>query len=145
MSTPPRPGFPPPYPRPDMLSDGYEAFKTHEAHREAAELVRGKHFTEWIPELNRLRAEKNDDEALSLLMECIAATERGAQFSGREPAPDYTKRAAIIFRRRKDYQAEIDIIERWELACPPELRGPGATQEPLIARKAKARELLARQ
>lgn len=142
---PPKPDMPPVYPRPDITAGaGFEDLQRHDALRDQAEQVAGYHFTEWVPVLDRLRAEKQDDEALALLMEIIAATERGARFSGREPAPGCTHRAAVILRRRKDYQAEIDLIERWERACPPERRGPGATQGKLAERKRKARELLSR-
>lgn len=142
---PPRPDLPPYFPPPHLSGGaGIEDFRRHDALRKQAEQVDGRHFTEWVPVLDRLRAEKSDDEAMALLMKCIAATERGARFSGREPAPGYTHRAAVILRRRKDYRAEIDLIERWERACPPELRGPGATQDKLTERKRKARELLAR-
>ncbi|MDV6012307.1 hypothetical protein [Haloechinothrix sp. LS1_15] len=64
--------------------------------------------------------------------------------SGREPAPAYTHRAAVIYRRRKDYDAEIAIIERWCAACPPERRGPGATQQELLTRLERAKELRAK-
>lgn len=138
--------MPPNYPPPDLgAGAGFEDFQRHDALRDQAEQVAGRHITEWVPELNRLRSEGDDDEGLALLMECIAATERGARFSGREPAPGYTHRAAVILRRRKEYQAEIDLIERWERACPPERRGPGATQGKLAERKRKARELLERE
>ena len=74
--------------------------------REAAErevsMVRGRHYVDWIPELDRLRSEKRDDEGLVLLMECIDAAERACAFSGREPAPGYTHRASVILRRRGD-------------------------------------------
>lgn len=111
---------------------------------ERAGQVRGRSYVEWVPELDRLRAQKDDDQALGLLMDLIEAAERAARVSGREPAPGYTERAAVIYRRRKDYAGEIAIIERWEGACPPERRGPGATQGRLAERLAKARALAAR-
>ena len=77
---------------------------------EAAGQVRGRHFTEWIPLLDQMRKEKRDDDALALLLECIGATERAAAIEGLDPAPGYTERAAIIYHRRRNYDAEIAII-----------------------------------
>jgi hypothetical protein len=59
-------------------------------------------------------------KALDLLGALLTAAEHEAEISGREPAPAYTERAAIIHRKRRDYAAEIAVIELWEGACPPE-------------------------
>lgn len=107
--------------------------------------VRGRHYVDWVPTLNELRSAGRDDEALELLLDIIDAAERAAVVSGREPAPGYTERTAVIYRRRGDFASEVAIIERWQAACPPERRGPGATQGRLADRLVKARELLARQ
>lgn len=110
---------------------------------ERAGKIRGKHFTEWIPELNRLRSlgAPAEDKYLALVLDCIEATEQAAVYSLREPAPGYTERAAIVYRRRQDYASEIAVIERWEAVFPPSKRGPGATQGKLAVRLAKAKEL----
>ncbi len=94
-------------------------------------LVRGRHYTEWVPTLDELRSSRDDDGALALLLECIDAAERAARVAGMEPAPGYTKRAAVIYRRRKDYASEIQVLERWEAAAPP--RYKGAMKERLAA------------
>lgn len=99
--------------------------------------TRGLHYVDWVSEIDHLRSTKNDQEAESLLLDCVAAAERGALVSGREPAPGYTNRLAIIYRRQKRYADEVTIIERWEAACPRERRGPGQLADRLV----KAREL----
>lgn len=109
---------------------------------DAAGWVHDRHYTDWIPVLNELRAEKNDEEGLALLMECIDAAERSAAIIGQEPAPGYTRRAAVILRRQGRLEEEIALIERWERACPPERRSPGVTQSKLEERKSRAGELL---
>lgn len=93
--------------------------------REAAALVRGRHYTEWVPTLDELRSRGADheNEYLALLLEIIDATEREAAYSGLEPAPGYSIRAAVVYRRRGDIDAEIAVLERWLRACPPERRG----------------------
>ena len=99
--------------------------------------TRGRHYLEWVPELDLLRSTKNDQQAESLLLDCLAAAERGALVDDREPAPGYTNRLAIIYHRQKRFADEVEIIERWELACPRERRGPGKLADRLV----KAREL----
>lgn len=96
------------------------AYAVSDATENRASQVRGRHYTEWVPELDSMRTEGRDDEALEILLECIAAAERGARVMGRQPAPAYTTRAAIIYRRRKDYASEVAILERWKAACPPD-------------------------
>lgn len=105
---------------------------------EAAGMVRGQHYTEWIPTLDALRTEHRDDEALDLLYDIITATERAAELQGIEPAPAYTKRAAVIFRRRRDYANEVTVLERYAAACPP-----GRGDDGLMRRLDKARKLAA--
>lgn len=107
----------------------------------------GKPMWDWLPYVEQLA--KGDaaeaDEALSLVYALIAVAERESVVSGREPAPAYTERAAIMHRKRKEYAAEVAVIERWERACPPEQRAPGAVQAKLIQRLVKAKDLADRQ
>ncbi|MEH1096653.1 hypothetical protein [Micromonospora sp. CPCC 205739] len=97
---------------------------------DAASQVRGRHYVDWVPILDQWRKERRDDESLALLVEIIDAAERAARVAGREPAPGYTKRAATIYRRRKDYAAEVAVLRRWLAACPPG-RGSAAIEERL--------------
>ena len=106
---------------------------------EAAQF-RGKHYTDWVPELDRLRREKRDDELLELLLGILDATDRHASVTGREPTPGYYKQAAILYRRSGRIAEEIEIIERWERACPPGFHP--APDGWSTVRKARARELL---
>lgn len=111
--------------------------------RELKGQVRGKHYTEWVDAIRQLKRDGMADEALELLLECVGAAERDRD--GREPAPAYTLMAAVIYRQRKNYAAEVAILERWHASCPAASRGPGTSQKELAARLTKARELLARQ
>lgn len=81
------------------------------------------------------------EDALALVYALIEVAELEANVSGREPAPAYTERAAILHRKRKEYAAEVAVIERWGRACPPKKRGPAATQAKLAERLIKARAL----
>ncbi|MEV4202259.1 hypothetical protein [Micromonospora globbae] len=117
-----------------MESTPYEQLRRAE---DAASQVRGRHDVEWMPTLNQWRSEGRDNEALSLLCEIIEAAERAARVTGREPSPGYTKRAAIIYRTRKDSAAEVAVLRRWLAACPP---GRGSTD--IEARLKKAEQLI---
>lgn len=88
-----------------------------------ASSVLGRPYLEWVATLDELRSSGDDDTALPLLLECIEAAERAARVSGMEPAPGYTRRAAVIYRCRKDYAREVEVMERWESAAPPQYRG----------------------
>lgn len=105
----------------------------------------GKFMADWLRYVEELAKTGEGDRALALDYALITVAEREAAVSGREPAPAYTERAAILHRKRKEYREEIAVIERWENACPPERRGPGATQAKLSKRLGTARELLAKQ
>lgn len=104
-------------------------------------LFAGQPLWDWLAYVQDLERQGNLEEALRLLSALIVAAEQEAEVSGREPAPAYTERAAIIHRKRRDYAAEVAVIERWERACPPEKRGPGATQAKLLSRLERARAL----
>lgn len=103
--------------------------------------VDGKLYIDWILTLNDLRSNGEDAAAEALLWKLVTAAERAADVSGREPAPAYTERLAIIMHRQSRYAEEVALIERWEAACPPERRGPGTRQSKLAKRLAKARVL----
>lgn len=107
-------------------------------------LFAGQPLWDWLAHVQAVERDGNLAQALRLLEALITAAEQEAAISGREPAPAYTERAAIIHRKRKDYAAEIAVIERWDRACPPERRGPGATQARLLARLDRARDLAAK-
>ncbi|MFD1535306.1 3'-5' exonuclease [Pseudonocardia aurantiaca] len=107
---------------------------------EVAGQVRGRFYVDWVPVLDEHRAAKRDDTALVLLLELIDAAERFAQVSGGPPAPAYTARAAVIYRRRRNYDAEVVILERWEEALPEGFT-PGPSQARFLQRLEVARRL----
>ena len=108
--------------------------------------MRGQFYVDLVPELDRLRKEKNDDAGLALLMEIIDAAERTAEIEHRPPPPGYTERASVILRRRKRYTDEIALIDRYEAqrhryaAGDPHDQG-STTWGRLEQRRTKAREL----
>jgi hypothetical protein len=107
----------------------------HELDRRDA--VRGRHHSEWMATLDGLRARGRDEAGLELLLECMAAAEREAWAVQDAPPPAYAHRAAVIHRRRRDYAAEVEVLERWIASCP-EPRDPHSR---LAVRLVKARRL----
>jgi hypothetical protein len=83
------------------------------AEAEAAQ-VRGKHFSEWTGEIAQLKRDGRLAEALVLIYECIDATERADKVTGNGcPAPAYYEKAAVIHRQQKDFDAEIQVLDRY--------------------------------
>ncbi|PPG15142.1 hypothetical protein C5D36_10320 [Rathayibacter sp. AY1C6] len=103
-----------------------------------ASKVRGKHFTEHVDEIQALRHAEQYDEALELLFECIAATERADEIERNGRAPAYTEWAAMTLRRQKRYGEEVAVIERFFTGQ----KNPARANHPKLRdRLAKARDL----
>lgn len=104
----------------------------------AGMVFEGIFLADWLRYVEQLTREKREDEALELAEALVTAAEQKAAVDRTEPAPAYTKRVAVMYRKRRDYASEIAVLERWMAACP---RGRG--NDDLTARLAKARELAA--
>ena len=84
-----------------------------------AALVRGRHYSEWNPTLAELKRARKYDEYLSLLLECISATELEScewQIALGKPYPTpsrYTLDAAQLYRRMGRLNQEVGILERY--------------------------------
>lgn len=83
------------------------------------------------------------NRAVELLLECVDVAERPGILGGGMLAPWYTEQAAIVYRKQKNFVAEVDILQRWIDAAR---RNSGAVVEShrLVQRKAKAQALLAK-
>jgi hypothetical protein len=102
-------------------------------------LVRGRDHRDWLPQLDTWRAGARDAAALELLLDCIAAAEREAYELGCNPNATYTLRAAVIYRRRRDYAAEVHVLRRWLDVSMPSEEAPSVVAVRLV----RARRLLA--
>ena len=79
----------------------------------------GRHYTEWIEEVKSLKREERFEECLVLLFGLIEATENEAKEQGWSyGAPGYYEDAAIIFRKLKRYEDEIEVLKRWKNGGP---------------------------
>ncbi|MCK4570394.1 hypothetical protein KAT84_00455, partial [Candidatus Bipolaricaulota bacterium] len=90
--------------------------------------VGGRHFTSYVETVKSLKRESRYDEALDLLKRLIAATEAESSRSGMGVAPWYYEEAAKIYRRRKDYEQEVMVLERYM----GKVHAPGASKPRLL-------------
>ncbi|HWO71024.1 MAG TPA: hypothetical protein VNP94_09760 [Actinomycetota bacterium] len=87
--------------------------------------------------MRRLRREGKEDEAERLLLRLVDAVEAEAAAEGWGVAPWYYEQLAIIYRKRKDLDAEVRILERFA----GQRHAPGASPPKLLERLEKARAL----
>ena len=85
--------------------------------------VRGYHYSFWPDTIRRLIHDGLHDQALTLTLECVDAAERDEPFWDGCPAPWYTETAATIYRRRKNYAAEVALLARFDRSSSPAHRG----------------------
>jgi len=98
------------------------------------------HYTDCVEIVKKLKADGNFDEAIPILIKAIDQTENESRKMGKGwgVAPWYYEQLAIIYRKMKNFQAEIDILERYK----KQEKAPGIGPSKLAARLIKARELL---
>lgn len=93
----------------------------------------GRHFTEYVDAVKQLMRENKLEDAEKLLVELVNATENEADYDGSGVAPWYYERLAVIYRKKKDIEAEIRILERFA----HQKHAPGAMPPILLARLEK--------
>jgi hypothetical protein len=67
-----------------------------------------------------------------------------AEYLARETPPGWTNEAAIIYRKLKDHESELAVIDRWEAHAGDRRGWVGATHAKLLERREKAQQLLAK-
>jgi len=85
--------------------------------------VDGKHYTEFVDEVRRLKRIGDLDQAEALLLRLVDATEAEARAEGLGVAPWYYEQPAIVYRKRKLLHPEIAILERYQ--CQSKAPGVG--------------------
>ena len=73
--------------------------------------VNGKHYTEYVKEINKLKKENKIEQAIVLLKDCIKALEAEAKIMNWSLAPWYDEQLAICYRKIKQKEHEINILE----------------------------------
>jgi hypothetical protein len=116
------------------------------------------HYTDSVEMIKALKREGRNSEVIELLLRCIDATEREAKSANSKPsvlderfsileegrseygwgvAPWYYEQLAILYRKEKQYQKEVEILERYE----KQEKAPGVGPKKLADRLEKAKEL----
>lgn len=101
--------------------------------------MRGAHYTDYVEQVKVLRRGGLDQEAETLLLELVDATEDEARAEGTGVAPWYYEQLAILYSKRKQKDEEITILERF--AVQP--HAPGVAPPKLLqclAKKKAARD-----
>jgi hypothetical protein len=98
---------------------------------------KGRHYTEYVEKVKALKRGGDLDKAEKLLLRLVEAVEKESRAEGCGVAPWYYEQLAIIYRKRRNYKAEVTILERYE----KQTHAPGATELKLMKRLEKARKL----
>ncbi len=75
---------------------------------------KGRHYTEWVEEVKELKRSGDTAAAEELLHHLVDAVEAESKAQQFRPAPWYYEQLAILARKRKDYDAEVAILERYD-------------------------------
>ena len=102
--------------------------------------IDGAHYTEYVDRINGLKRSGNVDDAITLLLKCVDATEAEDRMNKWGVAPGYYEQLAILYRKEKRYREEVSILERFI----KQRKAPGALPPKLVVRLAKAKDLLAK-
>jgi len=101
-----------------------------------------KHYTDCVDEVRQLKREGRHEEAITLLLRTIEATERESKAMGKGwgVAPWYYEQLAIVYRKDGRLKDEVAILERYARMT----KAPGAGPDKLRERLQKAQSLLGR-
>lgn len=116
-----------------------ELQERHTKKQEAAS-VDGTHYVNHVETIKQLKRENRHDETVGLLLKCVDATEAESGVAGCGVAPWYYEQLAILYRKNKDYESEVSILERYQ----NQIAAAGIGPQKLAERLTKARALLSK-
>lgn len=102
---------------------------------------KGRHYTEWVGELQQLKRDERFSDFESILLMLLDANEEESRKEGWGVAPWYYEQLAILYRKQKRYADEVAILERYD----QQKKAPGAKPVKLKERLGKAKELAAKE
>lgn len=97
--------------------------------------IEGRHFTEYVADLDELKRSGPVQEYERLLWNCVEATEAEDSVEQAGVAPFYYEQLAILYRKQADIDAEIAVLERYAA----QRHAPGVKPAKLMERLSKAR------
>lgn len=95
---------------------------------------RGRHISAFVEEVRTLMRNKELEKAEELLLHLVDADEKNSRATGMGVAPWYYGKLAAIYRRRRDYAAQVAILERFA----EQKHSPGSMPRQLEAQLEKA-------
>lgn len=119
------------------------------------------HYTDKVERVKLLKKEGKTTEAIEVLLKCVDATEKEALTANAQPeildvkfafleegrsgnnwgvAPWYYEQLAILYRKEKQYEKEVAILERYEKQDKAPGVGPQKLAERLVTARALARK-----
>lgn len=106
-------------------------------------MVRGEPIFYWLPVMDQLKRSGDLEGAFQLAWECMEVAERTLRFDG-TPAVGWTRRLAVICRKMRRFDTEVQVIERWFAQSDPSRWREGVFDD-MRHRLVVAKELLARE
>lgn len=103
--------------------------------------LRGRHYTTYMQDVNKLKGQFEFLEVEKLLLELIDAIETESKADDVGVAPWYYEELAKVYRRIKDFNKELDILERFA----KQQHAPGVKPKKLLERLDKTNTLLAKE
>jgi len=101
---------------------------------------KGRHYSAFTDDVRKFKREGKLEQAEALLRNLVKATEAEALAENLGVAPWYYDELAKIYRKRRDCDAEIKILERFA----GKKHAPGVNPPKLLARLEKAKQLRAK-
>ena len=99
---------------------------------------KGRHFTTYVEEVENLKINDKVDDAESLLIELVKATEAESKAEGNSGvAPFYYEELAKIYKGRNDNAKEVLILERYA----KQKHNPGVSSPKLLKRLESTRAI----
>lgn len=96
----------------------------------------GRPIFAFVEQVKELLREEKLDEAEDLLWHLIQATEAESEATRLGVAPWYYSKLANVYHKKGEYQAEVQVLERFS----KQRYAPGVMPRKLIARLEKARQ-----
>ncbi|MHB8104233.1 MAG: hypothetical protein ACYDG5_01650 [Dehalococcoidales bacterium] len=110
---------------------------------------KGRHFTSYVGDVDNFKKEGKLEKAEKLLLELVKATEQENSVENFGVAPWYYEQLAIIYRKQKNHEKEVSILERFAKQKPAKHWGIQdisqlSQMHPLLKRLEKAKILMGR-
>lgn len=107
------------------------------AQEDEISFYRGRHYAEYVDEVKELKRGGRLEEAAELLLDLIEVVEREAEVMKWGVAPWYYEQAAIVFRKLKAPEREVQVLERYA----DRKRAPGRKSDELLSRLCRLRSI----